>query len=507
MRVISARELTLAYLARQMLLRRTAIGPVEAIDRLVAVQAQYSPSPYLALAARLAGFAIADLEECLRHGTIVKSTLMRGTLHLATASLYPQIAAVVQADSFRHWQRVWGRPGVQAEELARGLTEYLASPRSAAEIRAHVEMLTGGALPPRGASQGAKLLVPSVHVPPSGLWREHGAPGFIAWREALPAVSDASGRLVRHYLAGYGPATRADIVRFTQLRKPDLDHALATLEPLLRLVGEEGQELIDLPEAPRPDDDGLRPPPRLLPKWDSSLLSHADRSRILPANLRDRVINPANGDVAATYLLDGMVAGTWRVDRRGDHAVLSLRQLRPGAKHGGSALEQEARRTAAFMEPDATRIDIESQAEKLVASAARATVPTNFSAAVASVRARSWVRRAPRRVRRTRCVVVPARGSSSERSAPPETMTPSATVAAPPLSATLLWNVPAGTVYTSSRTASSERRDAHRTSRDVGRMSSPLPLLRTSRTRRAPGCDASESTTTGSSLRSWPNST
>jgi hypothetical protein len=230
-------------------------------------------------------------------------------------------------------------------------------------------------------------------VPPSGLWREHGAPGFIAWREPLPAVSDASGRLVRHYLAGYGPATRADIVRFTQLRKPDLDHALATLEPLVRLAGEDGQELIDLPEAPRPDDDGLRPPPRLLPKWDSSLLSHADRSRILPANLRDRVINPANGDVAATYLLDGVVAGTWRVVRQRDHVVLRLDQLRPDADHGVSALEQEARRTAAFMEPDATRIDIESLAHKFVArngtnlpddqqsrvrsKVARVTIPTN----------------------------------------------------------------------------------------------------------------------------------
>jgi hypothetical protein len=358
-RVMSARELTLAYLARQMLLRRAAIGPVRALDRLVVVQAQYSPSPYLALAARLEPFATADLEGCLRQGTIVKSTLMRGTLHLTTASLYPQIAAVVQAGSFRHWQRIWGRPGVRADALARGLAEYLTSPRTAEEIRAHVDELTGGVLPPRAVIASAKLLVPSVHVPPSGLWREHGAPGFVAWPQPLPAVSEVSWRLVRHYLAGYGPATRADIVRFAQLHKPELDRALAALEPLERLAREDGQEMVDLPRAPRPRDNGLRPPPRLLPKWDSSLLSHADRSRILPAALRDRVINPANGDVAATYLLDGMVAGTWRADRRHDRVVLQLRQLRPGQDHDDSALEDEARRTAAFMEPDAARIDVE----------------------------------------------------------------------------------------------------------------------------------------------------
>lgn len=358
-RVMSAHELTVAYLTRQMLLGRAAIGPVEALRRLVAVQAQYSPSPYLALAARLEPFAIADLERCLRRGTIVKSTLMRQTLHLTTASLYPEIAAVVQADSVRHWQRIWGQPGVHAHALACGLAEYLTSPRTAEEIRAHADTLTGGALPSRALLPSAKLLVPSVHVPPSGLWREHGTPGFVAWPEPLPAVSAVSPRLVRHYLAGYGPATRADIVRFTQLRKPELDRALAAIEPLVRLVGEDGQELVDLPRAPRPRDTGLRPPPRLLPKWDSALLSHADRRRILPEALHARVINPANGDVAATYLLDGMVAGTWRVDCQHDRVVVQLRQLRPGPDHGDPAMEEEARRTAAFMEPDATRIDVE----------------------------------------------------------------------------------------------------------------------------------------------------
>jgi Winged helix DNA-binding domain len=63
---MSAGELTRAYLVRQLLLRRAAIGPVQALRRLVAIQAQYSPSPYLALAARLEPFTIADLEGCLR---------------------------------------------------------------------------------------------------------------------------------------------------------------------------------------------------------------------------------------------------------------------------------------------------------------------------------------------------------------------------------------------------------------------------------------------------------
>jgi len=359
---MSARELSRAYLARQLLLRRAALGPVQALRRLVAVQAQYSPSPYLALAARLEPFAIDDLEGCLRTGAIVKSTLMRGTLHLTTASVYPDIAALVHAGAVRHWQRIWGtraRRGVDTDALGRELADYLATPRTAEEIRAHVDALTGGALPASALLPSAKLLVPSVHVPPSGLWREHGAPGLVAWPRPLPSATEASRRLVRSYLAGYGPATRADIVRFAPLRKPELDDALAALKPLVRLTDEDGQELVDLPRAPRPRDAGRPAPPRLLPKWDSALLSHADRRRILPEPLRARVINPANGDVAATYLLDGVVAGTWLVDRRDDRVVIRLQQLRSGRDLGDPALEEEARRTAAFMEPDATKIDVE----------------------------------------------------------------------------------------------------------------------------------------------------
>jgi DNA glycosylase AlkZ-like len=356
---MSEHELTMAYLARQMLLRRVAIGPVQALRRLIAIQAQYSPSPYLALAARLESFTIADLESCLRTGAIVKSSLMRSTLHLTTASQYPDIAAVVHADSVRHWQRIWGRPGVATDVLARGLAGYLASPRTADQIRAHAGALVGGALPDRGLLQAAKLLVPSIHVPPSGLWREHGAPGLVIWPAPLPSAAVASRRLVRSYLAGYGPATRADIVRFLQLRKPELDDALAAIEPLTRMTDEDGRELVDLPRAPRPRDAGLLAPPRLLPKWDSALLSHADRRRILPEALHPQVISPVNGDAAATYLLGGVVAGTWSAEREHDRVVIRLRQLRPGRDHGDPALEAEAHRTAAFMAPGATRIDVE----------------------------------------------------------------------------------------------------------------------------------------------------
>jgi hypothetical protein len=334
-RILSVRELSLAYLERQFLLRRMPIGPVQALRRLVAIQAQYSPSPYLALAARLEPFRITDLEDCLRAGQIVKATLMRGTLHLATASEFPVIAAVVRDSIVGQWQRNWGHPDVDTGALAAGLAEFLAVPRAAAEIREHAAALTRGALPPRALLQSAKLLVPTIHVPPSGFWRSHGAPGLVLWKTPLPPLPSASSRLAR------------------------VDSALATLAPLSHMFDEQGRELVDLPRAQRPRDEGSPVAPRFLPKWDSALLSHADRSRILPEDMRARVINPANGDVLSTYLLDGVVAGSWTVHREHRLAVVRLRPLRLGRDHGASAVEEEARRIARIIEPDATKIDVE----------------------------------------------------------------------------------------------------------------------------------------------------
>jgi hypothetical protein len=358
LRILSGRELSGAYLARQLLLQRAPIGPVAAIHRLAALQAQYSPSPYLALAARLHSFAIADLERCLKRGTIVKATLMRGTLHLSTAADYPAISGTLRRSAVMHWRQIWGGAGVDPDALAGALAQYLATPRTADEIRKQVDVLSAGALPPRAALASAKLLVPTVHVPPSGLWREHGAPTLVTWPSPLPPP-EAARRMVRLYLAGYGPATRAEVAAFAGLRKAEADAALAALEPLCRVADADGRELIDLPGAPRPRDDGLFAPPRLLPKWDSALLSHADRRRILPETLRTRVISPANGDVLATYLLDGAVAGSWQADRAGDRVTVRLSPLGQGPGHDDPALEDEARRTAAFMEPDATVIDVE----------------------------------------------------------------------------------------------------------------------------------------------------
>ena len=88
--------------------------------------------------------------------------------------------------------------------------------------------------------------------------------------------------------------------------------ALEALEPLRRFRDENGRELLDLPRAPLPPAEAPAPV-RFLPKWDNLLLAFADRRRVISDEHRREVVGK-NGDVAATFLVDGFVAGIWRTE-------------------------------------------------------------------------------------------------------------------------------------------------------------------------------------------------
>src|SRR5215213_2566355 len=109
---LTLRELNRAALARQILLQRETIGAVEAVERLAGMQAQYSPSPYIGLWTRLDGFKIDDLTEALHDRRIVKASMMRWTLHLASAHDYPYISTAITDVRLTLWRGFIERSGV-----------------------------------------------------------------------------------------------------------------------------------------------------------------------------------------------------------------------------------------------------------------------------------------------------------------------------------------------------------------------------------------------------------
>ncbi|GAA0642494.1 winged helix DNA-binding domain-containing protein [Kutzneria viridogrisea] len=348
MKRVSHRELAVASLARQMLLERQSVPVATAVRRLAALQAQYSPSPYVALFSRLAGFSPAQLEGALRRGSVVKSTLMRGTLHLVSAADYPSFAVAYHQQARAEFRGKYRNAVWDEQAVHRALVEFTAVPRSTDEIRERVGELCGDVIAANDLLNCARALVPMRHVYPSGAWRQHGKFSLVAWPEhTLPPEPAATALLVRRYLAAFGPASREDLAAFTYLRYKQLDPALGT--DLVRLTDPDGRELLDLPRAPRPAEDVVVPV-RFLPKWDAAILSYRDRSRILPAEHASRVIVKVNGQFLASYLVDGLVAGTWTAVREGPVSTVTLT---PFTAKVPAEVEREALGLSRFLEPDA----------------------------------------------------------------------------------------------------------------------------------------------------------
>lgn len=320
-RVLTTRELNRALLVRQLLLRRSRLGVSQAIERVGALQAQWPPSPYVALWSRIEDFKREKLVRAIERRQVVKATLMRTTLHHVTARDYLEYAG----ELFRRRiatveQQLANYPdNADVDALVRDLVRHASErPRSRPEL---LELL---GQPKLTVDERRPWLVwhllsvkgGLVHAPESSAWRLNTAgvrfvPANV-WlgREAGDGES-ALVHLVRRYLDAFGPASRADAAQWTGLPVGALEPAFARLA-LRRFRDEAGRELYDLPRAPLPRAS-TEAPPRFLPMWDSTLLAHSDRSRILPEIYRKVVIR-RNGDVQRTFLVDGFVAGTWKVE-------------------------------------------------------------------------------------------------------------------------------------------------------------------------------------------------
>jgi hypothetical protein len=358
-RALSERELNRALLARQFLLKRTAISPAVAIERLAGLQAQWSPAPYIGLWSRLARFAIADLERALDARTVVKATLMRGTLHLVSAKDYPALCVATTRSRPERWAPAQRRLA-DADGIHRATVKYARTVRTREAL---AEFLTTQGVAADLATPVLWWLIAShgwlVHVPPSGTWTHRRSGDLIAadaWIKGArePELLEAVRTAVQRHLGAFGPATVDDISSWSSIRTPAIRIALQGLGSKVRTFTDpRGRVLYDVKSAPLPPAD-TEAPPRFLPKWDSTLLAYAppERVRILSEAHRKTVIGK-NGDVAQTFLVDGMVAGTWSVGVRPQEAIVELQPFKKLARSDRAALAEEGERLARFVAPDA----------------------------------------------------------------------------------------------------------------------------------------------------------
>lgn len=157
--------------------------------------------------------------------------------------------------------------------------------------------------------------------------------------------------LIERYLAAFGPATPADVQTWSGLG--GLRQVMAGMD--LERVTYAGRELFDLPGAPRPGGD-VPAPVRFLPDFDTLILGHADRTRVL-AEEHKGFVATKNLRVRAVYLVDGFAAGTWQIKRSGKKARLLVT---PFGRADLGPLEEEGLRLLAFAEPDAGSLALEA---------------------------------------------------------------------------------------------------------------------------------------------------
>ena len=310
-RVLSERELNRALLARQHLLERAKTSLPSTIERIGGLQTQYAPAGYIAMRTRHDGFARGDLTRALQRKTVIQAWMMRTTIHMVSRRDFWLFAAAVREHRRDGWIRGFRRPAHEAAAAAAKTARFLADgPKRRTEI---VEAL--GLDNPTW--NGVGLWLDLVRLPPFGTWEQPRADlyGLASdWLGEPPALTEEEGvdHLVRRYLAAFGPASRADVAGFTGISPRALKPAFERIS-LRKFADEGGSELIDVPRAPIPDPE-TPAPVRLLPAWDATLLVHARRTQILPERFRSRVFNTKTPHSIHTFLVDGQVAGSWRVE-------------------------------------------------------------------------------------------------------------------------------------------------------------------------------------------------
>ena len=263
-----------ALLARQMLLARENVAPMKVIERLAGLQAQQARPPFVGLWTRLEKFSREDLLKQLKRRRIVRVTVMRATVHLMTArdylalrgTLQPMLAGMLPP------KFIEALGGVPMAKICATGKKFFGAAGSFKDLRELMKAKHPKANH-RVAALAVRMNVPLNGVPGEMTW------GFFTnatwklaeeWLGKPVSMGEDRAALVKKYLAAFGPATPADAQSWSGCK--GLRAVFEDLRPKIKVFqNEKGQELFDLPRAPRPLAD-TPAPVRFIPDFDNLIL-------------------------------------------------------------------------------------------------------------------------------------------------------------------------------------------------------------------------------------------
>jgi hypothetical protein len=347
----SLSELALLRLVAQRIAGPRAASPAEAVGRLLAVQGQDYPGALTSVALRTAGAKRGDVEAALDAGDVVRSWPMRSTLHLVPAAELGWLMALCGPRVLSGAAKRRAQLGLAVDdaERARALaTEALAGGGRLGRS-ALLQRLSDGGIDTSG-QRGYHLLWYAAQTgtvvlgPTDG--REQQFVLTEEWiRDPRRLTGDEALREVAlRFFRGHGPATLADLVRWTGLKVSDARAGTALARDELAALDVDGVEHLMDPATPdlladhREEARGLF----LLPGFDEYVLGYADRSCAVPPEFAERIVPGGNGMFRSTVVADGRVVGTWRRTGSGARRTITAEPFTDFPEGIGAAIEEAA---------------------------------------------------------------------------------------------------------------------------------------------------------------------
>ncbi|MGW7682768.1 winged helix DNA-binding domain-containing protein [Kribbella sp. NPDC054772] len=355
---LSLQALNRATLHRQWLLERHDATALEAIEHLVGMQAQSPQAPYVGLWTRLTNFDPADLVTLLENREAVRGSMMRATIHLVSSRDFLAFRPLIQPRLEREvYQNItYGRHRLEGLDmdavLAAGIARMTESPATAVQLRDHLAKLYPDR-EPAALAHAVRCLLPTIQVPPRGIWNKGGNPTMSTaelWLDSPVDATPSVDTMVLRYLAAYGPASVADAQTWSGLTR--LNEIFDRLDLRTYTDLDSGRTLYDLPDLALPAED-TEAPTRFLPEYDNLLLSHADRTRWLDTATRQR-LTLQEVLTKGSVLHDGHPKALWKLTKTKTQATLEIAPFTTLTPEAWTTIESEAQNVLAFTNPNAT---------------------------------------------------------------------------------------------------------------------------------------------------------
>lgn len=314
----SSEQIHAFRLRRHHLLDQSAKDLVTICRDVCGVQAQIMSAARLQLWARNHAITPAAVDDALLNSrSLVKTSLMRQTLHLVPADEFPlYIAAQKKTRTGTVLTRMAKFKIIreEAEEMSRLILDFLkAGPAPRVAIagavrpkvskRIHKWMEESWSMVRLPIAQGQICYGPGEGNQATFIRTDH-------WLPALRQIDEqtAQKELFRKYLRAYGPATLNDFAHWSLISMPEVK----ALRPLLDAEIAEHNGLLIL----RQDMKTLQGASseldsvHLLPYFDVYLLAHRLKEHFLKAQFYKRVYRN-QGWISPVVLINGEIAGVW----------------------------------------------------------------------------------------------------------------------------------------------------------------------------------------------------